>query len=981
MKRLFFLFGLSAISVSTFAQQNSQHSHTGDKFGVSVFHKSHLLTPISRADKGTHAKLSAQFPSWMIGTDQWTGGFRELNGAPIAVSGATLLEKAKNLMKNQLSVVGIQAEDWKLDHQFTNNKGYTYLYFYQEVAGQKVTFAKMHFRFTQEGKIARINMTGYGNPDVSLVPSIAPDKALDIATSEMEEAVITNKSIDKNLVWFPIPSEKGYALHPAYKFSAEGTIAQSSSIPLNMFGYVDAVTGDLLYRDNETKDAINLKVVGSVYADGYLNPARSVGLPYVTAKIGTATTLLANDTGFFSSATLPLPSTATITLEGQWSKVRSAPHSNATPSFTKSITALGGSDSFKSTGIASSRHLNAYYHVNTVHDHMKKMYGSSFTGMDYALATNVDVTGTCNAFFTGASGSSINFFPAGGGCESFAEIRDVVYHEYGHAIVSRMYTGGMTNGGLNEGQADVWGMSITGDSILARGSSTGAPGSFIRRYDVDYKVYPTDLVGQVHADGEIIAGAWWDYSKNVGSTDSMAKLFAETLLNEKPDGANGTEGIVYYEMLIGALVNDDDDANLANGTPHMPEIVKAFAKHGIYLLQDVKVTHNELDHQPAGTAIKVSATATVSNPVFFKDLNLVYRNRTGAWTTIPMVDAGGYNFSATIPAQSGGAIVDYYFSAVDIVNVEGVFAPTKFFPLAILAENRVTLNYQFAVGVTKKTTIDFESTVNTDWSIGVTTDNAATGKWVQAKPIATSNNGLGVQTGSDHTTGSGQCLVTGNSTSFSAYTQSVKNGTTTVLTPFFDLTTYTNPIVEYYRWFSNDRGRNPKKEIFRVQMSAGSTFFYKDVDNTNQSDHQWRRRVFNPNDVFPGATKMQLKFLATETIPVGGTQNGLVEAAVDDIVIYESNTISSGIQTAKQELAQIYPNPATDFINVILPANVQQTSIQFYDVSGKLLSQVQTVQGQSKYQIDTKSMVPGQYMMVISMDKTIQTRAITIGSR
>jgi hypothetical protein len=60
----------------------------------------------------------------------------------------------------------------------------------------------------------------------------------------MKEAVMTQKSIDKNLVWFPIPSEKGYTLHPAYKFSVEGTIAQSSSIPLEyLFGYVDAITG------------------------------------------------------------------------------------------------------------------------------------------------------------------------------------------------------------------------------------------------------------------------------------------------------------------------------------------------------------------------------------------------------------------------------------------------------------------------------------------------------------------------------------------------------------------------------------------------------------------------------------------------------------------------------------------------------------------------------------------------------------------
>ena len=32
----------------------------------------------------------------------------------------------------------------------------------------------------------------------------------------------------------------------------------------------------------------------------------------------------------------------------------------------------------------------------------------------------------------------------------------------------------------------------------------------VRRYDQDRKVYPQDLVGEVHADGEIIAGAFWD---------------------------------------------------------------------------------------------------------------------------------------------------------------------------------------------------------------------------------------------------------------------------------------------------------------------------------------------------------------------------------------------------------------------------------------------------------------------------------------
>lgn len=984
MKQLFFLFGLSAISLSSFAQQGDQHQHYANNYGVSVFSNSHTLRPSKRADIGLNTKLQGQFPGWYITTDPWTGGFKDLNGKPFAVSGTTLLDKATNLMKNQLSIAGIKPEEWKLDHQFTNNKGFSYLYFYQEVDGKKVAFTKMHFRFTPDGKIARINMKGYGKPDVMLSASISETKALESAMQELDGATVTNKFIEADLEWFPIPSAEGYLLHPAYKFRIEGKTQEAGNIPLNIFGYVDAVNGDLLYRDNETKDAIDLKVVGSVYTDGFINPAKVVGLPYVSARIGSSTTLLANDTGYFSSATIAAPTDAVITLEGPWSTIRSFPDAGAVSAFLTNISVLGKSDSFNGafSYASTSRHVNAYYHVNTVHDFMKKMYGSSFTGMDYSLITVIDTIGECNAFFTSMRGSSINFFPPSTTCPSYSELRDVVYHEYGHAIVSKMYTGGMRNGALNEGQADVWSMGITRDSVLARGSRW-TPGSFIRRYDLAPKVYPMDLVGQVHADGEIIAGIWWDYGKNVGSIDSMSSLFAQCLLNDKPDGANGTEGEVYFEMLMSALINDDNDAILSNGTPHFNEIVSAFARHGIYLLQDIDITHNELAHQDAGKPINVNASLTIANPTFFQSLNLVYKVRGGTWTTVTMVDAGGFNFSAQIPAQTEGTVVDYYFSAKDPLSNEGKFFPDNYYPTTILAANKVTLPYQFAVGVSRMRTVDFEGTLDPDWQIGVAAvDKATSGKWVVAKPIGTTNNSLVVQTGSDHTTGSGKCLVTGNAVG-TAYTESIKNGLTSVRTPFYDLTTYTNPIVEYYRWFSNDRGRNPKKEIWRVQISTGSDIFLKEVENTNQSDHQWRRRVFNVYDYYPAAAKMQLRFLATETIPSGSTQNGLVEAGVDDFVIYEGKEgLISSIGEKEKALAQIYPNPAVDELNVILPSATFKTlSISFYDVTGKLISTVPITNGATAYSIDTKSMTPGQYLLVVQMDQTIQTHKVTIATR
>lgn len=982
MKQLFLLFGLSAISIGTNAQQHADN-HTGDKFGVSVFTNSHFLRPAKRADVGVQAKLAAKFPGWYIATDRWTGGFKDLNGKPIAVGGSTLEEKARNIMNNQLAVVNIKGSEWKLQGQQTNQSGITYLYFYQEVAGMKVAFTKMHFRFTADGQLARVNMTGYGAPDPKLNPTIGAAKALEIASAELDGAVITSKNIEADLEWFPIPSNEGYTLHPAFKFSIEGKVAQSSSVPLNMFGYVDGVTGELLYRDNETKDATDLTVVGSIYTNGILSAPQLVGLPNLTGKIG-ATTLISNDTGFFNGAAFAAPSTYNVSLEGPWSKVRSAPDANITPSFSKVVTSLGTSDSFTSATKSSSRHINAYYHVNTVHDFMKSQYGSSFTGMDYALTTNVDVSGTCNAFFTGAGGSSINFFPAGGGCISFAEVRDVVYHEYGHAIVSKMYSGGMKNGGLNEGQADVWSMCITKDSIMARGSN-GTPGSFIRRYDIDPKVYPKDLTGEVHANGEIIAGAWWDYARNVGNYDTMAKLFAAVLLNDKPDGPNGTEGAVYLDMLISSLIEDDNDADLSTGTPHMNELVKAFAKHGIYLLQDVDIIHTEIAHQPSGKAIDVNAQLVISNPVFFNSLSLVYRTKRSSgfvWNSVSMVDAGGFNFSAQIPAQSEGTIVDYYFSAKDMLSNEGVFFPYNFYPATVTAETKSNINYQFGVGITAKTVVDFETTLGSDWQLGISTDNATAGKWIQAVPVGSYlTGGILNQTDKDHTSGSGKCLVTGNASSIasSVYSASVKNGTTTVLTPFFDLTAYKNPIVEYYRWYGNNKGNFPNSEIWRVQMSTGSLVIYKDVENTNQSDFQWRRKMFKPFEVYPAAPKMQLKFVAIETPPSGASGNGLVEAAVDDFVIYEGIESPAGIKEIPQALASIYPNPTVGQLNIVLPSSsLTNVSISFYDLSGKEVSTVPVSAGGTHYSIDTKGMIPGQYLLVLKMDKTIQTHKITV---
>ena len=86
----------------------------------------------------------------------------------------------------------------------------------------------------------------------------------------------------------------------------------------------------------------------------------------------------------------------------------------------------------------------------------------------------------------------------------------------------------MSNGGLNEGFADIWAISLTESPVLGYGWDLVDPTISVRRYDQDRKVYPQDLVGEVHADGEIIAGAFWDLYLNLGSMSQMLDLFKYT---------------------------------------------------------------------------------------------------------------------------------------------------------------------------------------------------------------------------------------------------------------------------------------------------------------------------------------------------------------------------------------------------------------------------------------------------------------------
>ena len=965
------------LSVSLFAFINPAISKQKTKrYEKSAFSNFASLPVNEAAGAATTKIVNAKFPGWVVNTDKLNGSFTDIYGVPVAQAGSTNIERAQACVSDKLSDLGILKSEWKQVSNIDAPKG-GYVYYSQMINGHAVVFSRLSFRFSKAGDLARIQMKYYGEPSKFKTPVLTKSAAKQAALKDLDGIIISGAEITGDWSWFPVPAAGGYSLHPAWPFKVVSKV--QGSVPLILTGYVDGLDGTILYRSNQVKETgYDVTVKGVVYKNGTLNPTSSEALPDLGLKIDTGT-YYTDTAGVYADTSMLLPISTTIPLAGRWSTVIDS-ITGLTPIFTDTVLIPGTTFTYPTAAPCSDRHVNAYYHVNRVHNFMKG-YFPTFTGMDFSLPTNVDLTsGTCNAFY---SGTDINFYAADATCHSFAEIGDVIYHEYGHGISDHFYTmvsgTTITNGALNEASSDIWALSITRHPILAENAFVGY-GGFIRRYDMTPQVYPIDLnttplIADPHQNGQIIAGSWWDVAVEIGSVDTMTRLFTDVYY-DAPDGPDGTEGVVYQTILIDALMADDDNSNLMDGTPHYAQIVAAFAKHGIYLEKDATITHTELSNQPQGTPIPVSAHLTLGSSTYFHDLTMYYRiNGTGVWTPVVLTNSS-MNFTGAIPAQDYGTTVEYYFVVHDALSV-----PNAYFPITCnpsMVSSQVTIPYQFGVGIGAVDSNNFEGAV-AGWGIsGNPGDDATDGLWHQGVPTPATIY-YTAWPAHDHTTGSGQCLVTGAGAFFSG--TGVTGGTSTVLTPVFDISGFTNPIVEYYRWFSNDQGANFKNDPWIVKINNGAGGAWQTVEHTYQSDVAWRRRIFPVSTYLPGATHVQLQFFASDSLLTNWDSNGQSTTAgsIDDFFIYDKRDLS-GVAVVSALKSNIYPNPADETVNIVLSQDVPGT-ISCYDVLGQKVEELTIASGKTNYTISTKDLSPGTYSLVIQTGGSIQSKKIVVAHK
>lgn len=921
------------------------------------------------------AQFKSQHPKWSVEFNENSGMPRRAYGTPITVSGANLEEKARTFIATELAGFLPPLDEMVLQMVAPAGK-VSYVHFAQKHEGLQVLGATASVKFDAQGRAISFGADLYRDPVVDIHPTLSIEAATSIAGQGLSN-VVSSESIGLRLL--PLNELNSVRMHLVHEVMV-------NTLRGDMEGHfrclVDAHTGELWYRTNEVRtcdhgdhdndSGADVLVTGSIYDGNPLVPQTVVGLPELSVQIN-STQYYTDQNGSLASGVAG-PVDATFKLSGRYVDVRT---NNVLPSFSGPLSE--GANTVIFQGGSNVRERSAFVYVNRIHAHAKAVI-PAFTGMDYPLEARLDLTtGDCNAFY---DGTRINFYAEGNNCRSLAGINDVVYHEYGHGINDRYYqsqSGSFNNGGMNEGYADVWAFTLTQDPVLGRGIYLNDDNSTIRRYDENPKVYPADLTGEVHQNGEIIAGAWWDTYRLLGNDMPLTlDLFASAFPGLQAVVFNGEEGLAFRDVLLDVLQADDDDGDITNGTPHGLAIVQAFGIHGITLISDAELFHDDVRTAAGGSAIDIGALVAIEFPAteYLQDVELHYKvNNATDWSVIQMTGAGG-DYSGQIPAQPNGTVISYYLALTDIFGQISAVTPVS----ADIADPG--LPYYIMVG------FDLEATENADdlsqlgpWAEGQPGDNASTGIWEFGVPVGSygtvGDPSTVVQPNEQHTAGGLFCWFTGNAanTSSPLGENDVDDGATTLMGPTIDLTGLLSPSFSYWRWYTNNppSGANPHADWWQVSASGDGGATWTKLEDTKNGERTWRRNVFRVQDVLGNVNSIKLKFVASDSIRPGVELDGgsLVEAAIDDIQLWGAQ-LPNGVRANDQAtITAVWPSPANDVINVSVrtPQAASKVRIEVLDMTGRTVVQpVPMAQGTDVQKVDVKQLSAGQYLLRLVWD-------------
>ncbi|NVB81092.1 MAG: hypothetical protein HOV81_22035 [Kofleriaceae bacterium] len=466
---------------------------------------------------------------------------------------------------------------------------------------------------------------------------------------------------------------------------------------------------------------------------------------------------------------------------------------------------------------ADDAQVNAYIATMIVKDFVRANIDNQMPTIDMQITANVNIDNSCNAFY---DGRAINFFKSNDQCQNTALLQDVVFHEFGHHVHSVEIIPGVGDfdGAMSEGAADFLAAMITNDSGMGRGFYKSDQA--LRELDPEEGewLWPNDIQ-EIHHTGMIFGGTFWDLRKALIA--ELGEAAGKQLTYKLYVGAL-RRSINIASSLVEVLAEDDDDGNLANGTPHECLIRSVFGKHGLRTASGVINAPGQLD-TPAlaiGISIDVSGVSgrCPSDVATSAKLDWV-PSFTGvpAKGSVDATPAGDNKFFAQLPLAKQETV--FYKATVQFADGSSM----------TLADNLADPYYQLYQG---RTVPLYCTSFDTDpfaegWTSGTDDDSETPWKW--GPPTSGPNEPHAAYTGTN-------ILAQGLDGPYNP------NQRSWVKTPKINIGQYSDVRVQYRRWLSVEDSHFDQAIVSANDRKAWVNYTNDSGDSSSfhHIDKEWR---------------------------------------------------------------------------------------------------------------------------------------------
>jgi choice-of-anchor B domain-containing protein len=229
--------------------------------------------------------------------------------------------------------------------------------------------------------------------------------------------------------------------------------------------------------------------------------------------------------------------------------------------------------------------------------------------------------------------------------------------------------------------------------------------------------------------------------------------------------------------------------------------------------------------------------------------------------------------------------------------------------------------------------------------------NATTGLWERGIPNPTNNTMIG--TDAPYDCGS-IGFVTGNAANLNSDFDDVDEGYTTLISPQMDLTSLSNPHINFARSFFCYHGPGQFDDTLKVFISNGSTSVLLDqIGGPQGNEMSYAFQSIPINGLLTINNTMQISVTISDENP----NINITEAAFDHFWVSNYNTTDISENT-KEEFS-LYPNPSNEKITI---ENAEIDSyIHIRDLNGKVQKTIQV--STSKMEIDLQFLSAGIYII------------------